>query len=239
MIKVSIFKSKVLEIEKPSQDLRILRFSAPEDFEFKAGQYLSLSVFRQDGAKIRRPLSIANAPDKKGKSNFIEFCIKLISGGLASEFIKKLKVGDEVELFGPAGRFTIDSNEKMGLFFVASGVGIAPFVGMITDLLNKKYNGKVILLKSARSEKDSLYDKEFSELAKTHENFRFYNIFSQPRDSEGKNVGHVQDFIEKYLPKGFKGDFYVCGLQEMIAGTKEKLSDLGIEEARIFEEKFD
>ncbi len=234
---ISIFKSKVLEIEKPTSELRILKLSAPESFEFKAGQYLSLSVFRKDGVKIRRPLSIANAPSKENKE--IEFCVKLVEGGLASEYIRKLKVGDEVELFGPAGRFTIDSNEKRDLFFIAAGVGVAPFVGMIKDLLNKNFGGKIILLKSSRDEKSALYDSEFEKLARKHRNFEFQNIFSRTFDPNGKDVGHVQDFLEKYLPKDFNGDFYICGLQEMIEETKAKLKSLGVEDKRIFEEKFD
>ncbi len=238
---ISIFKSRVLDVKNQGEDIRFLKLSVPSDFEFRAGQYLSLSVLRQDGAKIRRPFSIVNASDEKSKNKEIEFCAKLISGGLASEFIRGLKVGQEVELFGPAGRFTIDSSKDEDLFFIASGVGIAPFVGMITDSLNKNHEGRIILLKSARTEKDSLYDEEFSELSGKHENFEFHNVFSQPRTPEGKsgNVGHVQDFLEKYVPKDFDGNFYICGLKEMIKETKEKLKALGFKEERMFDEKFD
>ncbi len=236
---ISIFKSKILEIEKPTRDLRIIRLSVPKDFEFKAGQYLSLSVFRSDGAKIRRPLSISNPPSKKGKNNCIEFCIKLIPKGLASGYIKKLKVGDEVELFGPAGKFLIHEDENKDLIFLAAGVGIAPFASIIPDLLNKKFRREIILLKSSRDEKSALYDKEFSKLEKEYKNFRFQNIFSQPKNKKSENRGHIQEFLEKYVPEYFKGKFYICGLQEMIEETKEKLKSLGFKEEQMFEEKFD
>ena len=74
---IKIFNSQVLEIKDLTSDIKTLKLSVPNDFEFRAGQYLSLSVFREDGKKIRKPFSISNLPDRNG---FIEFCIKIISG---------------------------------------------------------------------------------------------------------------------------------------------------------------
>ena len=214
-------------------DVKSLKLSVPDDFEFKAGQYLSLSVIREDGKKIRKPLSIAN-PAEKG---IIEFCIKIISGGLASEFVKTLKLGEEVELFGPAGKFVINDFDK-DLTFIAAGVGIAPFMSMIPDLLKRGFKKNILLLKSARNEKDSLYDSELDELRELNYNFKFYNIFSHPI-AKNQNQGYVQDFLEKYILHDFNGNFYICGLKEMIDDVKMKLLSLGFKEERIFNEKFD
>ena len=57
--------------------------------------------------------------------------------GVASNYLCDLHVGDEVKLTGPAGkRFLIPSRpgEHDYLFF-ATGTGIAPFRGMLIDLL--------------------------------------------------------------------------------------------------------
>lgn len=234
---ISIFNSKITEIEDITKDIKILRLSVPKNFEFKAGQYLSLSVFDEKGRKIRRPLSIANVP----WDNYVEFCVKLIKGGLASEFIRKAKKGDEVELFGPAGKFILDSEGKdkdKDLFFIAAGVGIAPFAGMIKDTLNKGNKNKIILTKSSRTEEDSLYDNLFEKLSNKHKNFEFHNVFSRPL-GKSENKGYVQDFLEKYLPENFDGNFYVCGLQEMINSVGDRLVELGFNEEQIFYEKFD
>jgi ferredoxin-NADP reductase len=233
-IQVKIFKSNVLEIENLNDSVKRIRFSVPEDFDFRAGQYLSLSVFDEKGRKIRRPLSIANSPQDKG---FVEFCAKIIPGGLASEYMKKMKKGDEVELFGPVGKFTVNE-EPEGIVFLAAGVGVAPFVSMIQDLLENGFNENILLLKSARTEKDSLYDKDFERISNNYGNFKFYNIFSKPKLKK-ENVGHVQDFLEKYIPQDFKGNFYICGLKDMIDSTGDKLIKLGFSEDQIFYEKFD
>ncbi len=232
---IKIFNSNVLETKNLTHDVKCIRLSVPDNFEFKAGQYLSLSIIRGDGKKIRKPFSISNSPKKK--NTFIEFCIKIVPNGLASEFIKTLKQGNEVELFGPAGKFTVNDFNK-DLIFIAAGVGIAPFRGIIADLLSRNFDKEIILLKSARSEEDSLYDKEFGRLSKEHTNFKFYNIFSNPKNSP-LDKGYVQDFLDKYTTHNFTGNFYICGLKEMIEDVKKKLQSLGFEEKQIFYEKFD
>lgn len=232
---VDIFSSKVLGIKDLTRDVKIIRLSIPTGFEFKPGQYLSLSVIGRDGKRIRKPFSIANKP--KGVNDFIEFCAKIIPGGLASEFIKKLRLGDDVELFGPAGKFVINSLDK-DLIFIASGVGIAPFMSIIPDLMNRGFKKRITLLKSAKTEEDSLYDKELDELAKNHPNFEFYNVFSHPKNKE-LDSGYVQDFLEDYVPEGFDGYFYICGLEDMIIDVKAKLLAMNFHEEQMFSEIFD
>ena len=235
---ISVFKSKVLGTKEITPDVKILELSVPGGFEFRPGQYLSLSVLRSDGAKIRKPFSISSSPGRKSRS--VEFCAKLIPGGLASEFIRKLKGGEEVELFGPAGKFMseIDVSGEEGIILAAAGAGVAPFAGAVPFLLGNGYKGKIVLLKSSRTEEGSLYDKEFAALSKKHANFEFHNVFSKPRGKAG-NKGHVQDFFEKYIPENFEGDFYLCGLNEMIEDSREKLVSMGFGEGRIHSESFD
>lgn len=232
---VNIFSSKIISINNLTNDVKSIRLSVPSGFRFKPGQYLSLSVINNKGQRIRKPFSIANKP--KGVNDFIEFCAKIIPKGLASEFIKKIKIGEDVELFGPAGRFVTGFPNK-DLIFIASGVGIAPFMSMIPDLLHNGFQKKIILLKSARTEEDSLYDKELDSLTKKYSNFEFYNIFSHPRNNE-LDKGYVQDFLEEYVPEDFKGDFFICGLGQMIIDVKAKLSAMNFKEEQIFTEKFD
>tara|TARA_Y100000296_G_scaffold74291_1_gene92645 strand:+ start:2988 stop:3692 length:705 start_codon:yes stop_codon:yes gene_type:complete len=232
---VKIFKSKILEEKYLSQDVKCLKLSIPKDFKFEPGQYLSLSYYF-NGKKFRSPYSIASTPNKK----FIEFCIKLIDKRKSSNFIKTLKKGDKVELFGPIGKFTIDKNSKNNdLIFICVGTGIAPFASMIHFLLKKGFKKKIILLKGFRNENEIIYEKEFIQLQKKYKNFEFYNILSQPKNKNFKDKGYVQNFLDKYIPKNFDGDFYICGLSKMINSVVKKLKEKGIIKKRIFFEKYD
>jgi len=231
---ISTFDSEVLDIKNLDGNVRVLKLSAPGNFSFKAGQYVSISV-PFEGKKLRRPYSIASPPNEKS----IELCIKIVDGS-ASNYVKALSKGNHVELFGPAGKFVLDNEAKnKDIIFIAVGTGITPFKSMIFDLLQNRFKNKIILLKGFRYEENILYDDEFSELAKKHKNFEFHNVLSRPRNQEFENKGYVQDFLEKYISKNFRGDFYICGLSPMINAVKEKLLSLGTDENRIFYEKYD
>lgn len=232
---IRIFESKILEAKYLNPYVKYLKFSVPEDFNFKAGQYLSLSVFL-DGKKFRNPYSIATPEGKK----FTEFCIKLVENGRASHFIKNLKESDEIELFGPAGKFIINENSKNNdLIFISAGTGISTFISMIPSLLEKGFKNKIIFLKGFKNENEILYEREFLELKKRYKNFEFYNILNQPNNNGFENKGYVQDFLDKYVPKDFQGHFYLCGLKEMIDNVVKKLKEKGVTEEKIFFEKYD
>lgn len=234
-MKIEIFESKILETKYLNSHVKYLKFSVPMNFKFKAGQYLSLSVF-VDGKKFRIPYSIATVPN----AEFAEFCIKLIEKGKASDFIKNLKKGDKIELFGPAGKFNVSETSKnKNLIFISTGTGISSFISMIPDILKKELKNEIIFLKGFENEDEVLYEKEFLKLQKKYENFEFYNILSGPKNEGFADKGYVQDFFEKYIPKNFKGDFYICGLSEMIDGVVKKLKEKGVKENRIFFEKYD
>ena len=232
---IRIFESKILEIKSLNPSVKYLKFSLPKNFEFEAGQYVSLSVF-VNGKKFRIPYSFATVPNDK----FAEFCIKLVENGKSSNFIKTLKKGDEIELFGPAGKFIVNEYSKDNdLIFVSAGTGISTFIGRIPELLRKGFRNKIILLKGFNNEDEILYEKEFLKLQKKYKNFEFHNILSKPKDKNFKDKGYVQNFLDKYTPKNFKGDFYLCGLKEMIDIVVKKLERKGIKENRIFFEKYD
>ncbi|PIO08244.1 hypothetical protein COU59_02125 [Candidatus Pacearchaeota archaeon CG10_big_fil_rev_8_21_14_0_10_34_12] len=229
------FESTVLETKNLTDSVKLIRFSLPEQFTFIPGQYLSVTRIAE-GKKLRTPYSIASPCGK----NFGEFCVKVINVGKTSSYLNTLKKGDKLELFGPFGRFTIDENSKpKDLIFISSGTGISVFASMIPSLLAEGFSKKIILIKGFRTENEILYDMEFQKLGKKYPNFEFHNVLSQPKEKEFENKGHVQDFLDKIIPSGFKGDFYLCGLSEMIEDVKNKLKTSGIPEKRIFYESYD
>lgn len=232
---IKIFNSEVIDRKMFNDSVVNLKYSLPEDFVFKPGQYLSITRV-VDGKKLRTPYSIATTPGK----DFGELCVRVIKVGKTSEYINSLKKGDKIELFGPLGKFTVsDSSKNKDLVFISAGTGISAFVSMIPALLHNGFNKKIILIKGFRNEEEILYDDLFTELQDEYKNFKFYNVLSQPKDKYFDNKGYVQDFLERFVSIDFKGGFYLCGLTEMIDQTIAKLKAQGITEDRIFFEKYD
>lgn len=226
------FKSKVLETKNISPSVKQIKFLVEKDFEFLPGQYVSV-LFKHQGNHIARAYSIASSPNSK---NFIELCVKKIEGGIASNYLFSLKKNDNVELLGPLGSFKL--KDKIESIFICVGTGIAPFKSMIPFLLKQEFDKKIILIKATRYEEDILYNEEFEELSKKHKNFEVHNILSRPRTNKFEK-GYVQDFLEKFIPNNFKGNFYICGLSPMIDAVKQKLTKLGFSENQINYERYD
>ncbi|MBI2044248.1 FAD-dependent oxidoreductase [Candidatus Pacearchaeota archaeon] len=232
---IKIFSSKVLDKKMLNNSVVNLKYSLPDDFSFKPGQYLSITRV-VDGKKLRTPYSIATTPGK----GFGEFCTRVIKVGKTSEYLSTLDKGDEIELFGPLGKFTVaDSSKQKDTVFISSGTGISAFVSMIPNLLQNGFKKKIILIKGFRNEEEILYDELFVKLQEDYRNFKFYNVLSQPKEKYFDHKGYVQDFLERFVPNLFKGHFYLCGLTEMIDQTTNKLKGQGVTEDRIFFEKYD
>ena len=87
--KSKMFKSKVLDIKKQGNSLRIIAFSVPDNFSFIPGQYISI-LFNNT---LRRPYSIASVPGKGS----IRLLIKLNKGSKSSKAVYELKKGQVIE----------------------------------------------------------------------------------------------------------------------------------------------
>jgi len=214
------FQSEIIENKPLTEDVHHLVLIAPENFNFIPGQYISI-ILDKEGRKLRRPYSISNIPGNKN----IELCIKIIPNGLFTPTISNFKKGDKLEMIGPLGDFTIKNKDK-DLIFISAGTGIGPFRSMIPHLLKDNFNKNITLIAGYR--KNKLYDNEFKELEKKHNNFTYLTAIS----SEGKRVTDL-------LSINKQADYYVCGLLEMINSVRAKLIREGVKMKNIISEKYD
>ena len=134
-----------------------------------------------------RSYSIASHP----ASDEIELCVKLLPGGVGSTFFEQVTPETEIRFIGSRGRFVVgDSAEP--LYFVATGAGLAPIMGMIADeLINKKNTEPIELLFGVRSEEDIFWTDRLDALQKEYSNFHYRLTLSQPRSAWAGLSGRV------------------------------------------------
>lgn len=117
---------RVLEVERPSSDVVVVRAQAPANagFNFQAGQYAD--VLLRDGS--RRSYSMANVPNTDG---MLEWHIRKMPGGKFSEHAyANLKAKDLLRFEGPFGTFTYHEADSK-VILLASGTGYAPIASML------------------------------------------------------------------------------------------------------------
>jgi ferredoxin--NADP+ reductase len=118
------FKTRVIKNEQLTKDAFRLTLEKG-DFQFIPGQYASIGPYLEYHKS--RDYTFCSSPDDE----YLEFLIKEIKNGQISPYLKNLNTGDKVELVGPYGDFFINPASQKKHLFIATGVGIGPFLSSI------------------------------------------------------------------------------------------------------------
>jgi phenol hydroxylase P5 protein len=203
---------------------------------FQAGQYVNLHV---PGVDQPRAFSLANPPSEK---RTIELNIRHVPGGQATGYIhNELKVGEQVRLSGPYGRFFVRRSAPENLLFLAGGTGLSSPKSMIVDLLAGGETRAITLVYGARNRAELYDDALFRSLAERHPNFRYVPALSDP--ASGDAWDGKTGFVHEVAHRHFDGDFrqhkaYMCGPPLMIDACITALIRGRLFERDMFMEKF-
>jgi len=151
--------------------------------------------------------------------------------GIASNYICDLQVGDEVKVTGPNGkRFVLPADpDRHDYLFLATGTGIAPFRGMVLELLARNSDSRVTLVMGSPYSSDLIYHQELLALEARHPRFRYLPAISRERQADGSPPMYVHDHLDRsrdvLIPMLESGRtlIYVCGIAGMELGLLQKL----------------
>ncbi len=152
--------------------------------------------------------------------------------GVCSNHLCDLQEGDEVFVTGPAGkRFVLPENPAdHDYVFVATGTGIAPFRGMIGDLVAAGMPSKITLIMGAPYATDLLYHDELLRLADEHHGFTYLTAISRERQDDTDERLYVQDRLRTHadhfgtMLSSERTLVYVCGIAGMELGVFRQLA---------------
>lgn len=153
--------------------------------------------------------------------------------GAASNYLCDRKPGDKITITGPAGkRFVLPAEPGAhDYLFIATGTGIAPYRGMVIDLLGKGCPSTITLIMGAPYSSDLIYHDFFLDMAAKHPNFTYLTAISRER-GEGSSGMYVQDRLragrEQLLPQlaSERNLIYICGLAGMELGIFQQLATI-------------
>lgn len=210
---------KVLSVRELTESTFVLGIER-KNMTFEPGQHILLGVA---GDIHHREYSIYSGVNDE----MLEVLVKEVEEGEVSKKLKKLIPGDEVEVQGPLGFFTIDEEfltDHNPFLFVASGTGISPFHSMIRSINELNYK----VLHGVRYEEDTYEKKDYAPE-------RYISCTS--RDHKGKFHGRVTDFINQntFDPET---QCYLCGNFEMIRDAMDLLEKKGIAQDHLHAEVY-
>lgn len=187
--------------------------------QFIAGQNLNLGIA---GDVEKRDYSIYSGE----KDNYLEVLVKEVEDGLVSKQMKSLQPGDQLEVDGPFGFFTLKPEEitSKKYLFIASGTGIAPFHSIAQS--HPKLNLK--LIHGIRNSNEA-YEKEH------YQSGRYISCVT--KDDKGDFKGRVTEYL-KVNPVDKDTLCYLCGNVNMIYDAFDVLKEQGIPSGNLHAEVY-
>jgi propane monooxygenase reductase subunit len=230
--------AEVVSKDPVTHDMRhlVLRLVEPGEVKFFPGQYMDLTV---PGTDQVRSFSMANTSSREG---LLEFVIKVYPDGLFSQFLdKELAAGDRLELTGPFGVFTLRDSEA-DLVFVGGGAGMAPILSLLRSMAERGIHRRATFFYGARGQRDLCFEEELHAIAEKLPGFTYIPALSEPdgadEEWDGEN-GLITDVVKRLSGDGLRGAHaYVCGPPPMVEAALPLLETLGVEDKRIYYDKF-
>ena len=212
-----------------------LAFEPGGKMAFIAGQF-AVVICPKDGKVIRRAYSIASPPEE---NHHLDLIVKLVEGGVVTNWFWTLKQGDRLRVQGPFGKFILPEQIDFDVVFVAVGTGIAPFRSMIWHLFRRGFSRRIWLLFGTRYDNRIPYHGEWLELAHKHSNFIYIPTISRPSPEWKGETGYVQTKIPRFFADPTGKRIYICGLNEMIQAVQDAALQQGYPKNQIAYEKYD
>lgn len=231
-------KLTLLDKKIEAKDTKTFIFSADEQINFEAGQYIYITLPKLNYTDQRgetRHFTISNSPTE-GREIKITTRIRQESG--YKRTLDELPLGSIVEGRGPQGTFIfsdIQKAKKINHVFIAGGIGITPFRSMIKYAIDTKINTPIYLIYS-NSDSDFTFKNELDAWQKENDFLKIEYIDSS-----------IDGRLEKVKLKNIfdswnlnTGDFtsWVVGPNSFVNAIEEILEGLNVSEDNLITEKF-
>ncbi|MGQ0483498.1 MAG: fatty acid desaturase [Pseudonocardia sp.] len=235
----------VAALDQLTADSVAVTFEVPaelaERFRFQAGQHVTV---RTDlgGEGVRRIYSICAS----ATGGPLRIAVKRIPGGAFSSFVaERLRVGDELELMTPTGRFgpPLDPGRARDYVAVAAGSGITPILSILTTALEVESDSRAVLVYGNRSRAETMFASELADLESRYsDRLEIVHVLSGERGSSahhGRIDGPLlRRLLDHRIPPSGVDEWFVCGPPGLLETTREVLTGHGVPAERVHAELF-
>jgi ring-1,2-phenylacetyl-CoA epoxidase subunit PaaE len=235
---------KVAAIDAITEDSVAITFAVPpelaEEYEFTAGQHLTV---RRQGEEVRRSYSICSPAG----SGVLRIGVKRLPGGEFSSYAANdLKIGDELEVMTPLGRFgtTLDSANAKHYAFVAAGSGITPVLSLVATILSVEPSSRITLLYGNRTAGSVMFADDLADLKDRYaERLHLIHVLSRESTEvelfNGRiDADRLRRMFATILPLPTVDEWFLCGPYAMVVGAQEVLLSEGVERTHVHAELF-
>lgn len=232
-----MYKMKVAEIidHTPSVRELVLNSIEPNEFQFKAGQFVTLHVPHEPKPAMR---AYSIASDDRQKNGF-RLLFKFVETGVASTYVWSLNGEELVNFTGPFGRVFFKEPPTQQIVFLNTGTGLSQHYCYLMSKKELFPNLSYRMLFGVRNEKEMYYQPQLEALTKQMADFQYEFVLSRPSESWAGKKGYIQHFIRQFDYLNLDTTFYLCGNGGMIKEVKQQLEQDGFDKSKVYSEAFD
>ena len=238
---------KVLERESISEGAVSITLEIPEslrqDYEFKPGQHVAVRAIIA-GKELRRTYSITDASPVG--------CLRLgirIQGAVSRYLAEEIAVGATVDAMTPSGRFIRPVDPRSvgampggrSILAVAAGSGITPIMSIVTSILEREADCRVMLIYGNQSYGRAMFIEDILALKdRFMERLAVHFVMSrEPQEIDLYNgrldAGKIHELAAALFDPSSLNEVYLCGPGDMVNSVRDELGALGTKAAIHFE----
>lgn len=234
------YSSTLLSLTEVAEDTMAFHFEKPDGFQFKAGQYIDLTLSGSEpdfSDGLTHTLSIASSP----------FAGDLVVTTRMRDTVFKralsvLSVGTRVRIEGPMGSFTLHNNTARPAVLLAGGIGIAPFLSILSYATVKRLHHPIFLFYANRYLENAAFMDTLLKLERANPRFRFVPTFTRiPNHYRGwkGETGHISsEMLSEHAGKLEAPIYYIAGPPAMVAAARQILNEAAVDDDDIRTEEF-
>lgn len=239
-IPLNVYACKLIRRDEVAEGTMAFRFEKPPGYAFTPGQAADITLPNPpetDGEGNTRTFSIASPPFDDN----LTFTTRMRDTAFKRS-LKKMAPGAVVNISPPMGSFTLHKNPGKPAVFLAGGIGITPFLSIVSQADHDQSPHKLYLFYANRRPEDTAFLDLLDGLEKTNRNFRLIATMSQLSQSKQKWSGERGWIDKAMLARHLHGligpIYYVAGPPAMVAAMRQMLTVSGISEDDVRSEDF-
>ena len=228
--------AEVVSKDAVTHDMRhlVLRLIEPDEIKFFPGQYMDIAI----PAPTRCVPSRWPTPPA-GRAGCWSSSSRSTGRALLQVLAEKMAEGDRLDMTGPFGVFTLREGDN-DLVFVGGGAGMAPIFSLLRAMAERGLQRKATFFYGARTKEGSLLRARAAQAGAAATGLPVHTGpvragYDQEWDGE---TGLITDVVKRHASDLRGAHAYVCGPPPMVEAALPLLATLGVEEKRIYYDKF-
>lgn len=196
-------------------------------------------VWMTEGARrfplFDHPFSIADSPSREGLSLLIK------EAGDFTNQIGNLPEGRVIGIDGPYGEFTLEAHPAEALLLIGGGVGIAPIIGILRDMVARR-DTRPVRLAYAVGQPQNFACLDELRAATEKLDLQLWLLSEDPPDAPDMMHGRLTHARLTEMMKGLPPDStktLICGPGPMVVAVSDMLLETGMPMRNVVYERFD